>query len=244
MTELVLELMRHAAIGVVGGLVTLWIVGIKFDMRPPRRQSSTAQVFTFKDRQLIATSPAAQKALNLNNLDETLFDQLIDRLSGVFPTLRDKMAAAMQSGVGFRLSELSTEGPAEVIVSLRGDIVELAVEGLKAPMASKVLVDADRHRADEAELQILRAVADTSPVAVWRENASGKIDWTSRSYSEMIHLAGLENTATDGGFSRLFESSSVTKPGEKAARKRSHLETTSGETAKVTRRSTLPSTPT
>ncbi len=232
MTELALELMRHAAIGVVGGVVTLWLLGLGFEMRavPQQQHSTTAHVFTFRNRQLVATSPAAQRALNLKEWDDNFFEQLVERLSGVFPELREKLNHSLQTGVGFRLSELSVEGPAEVIVTVCDDTVALSIEGLRAPMASKVLVDADRHRADEAELKILRGVADTDPVAVWRENAAGKIDWTNRTYEQLVDLAGLENTARDGGLSRLFESSSVTKPGEAAARKRSHLETTSGET--------------
>lgn len=232
MTELALELMRHAAIGVVGGVVILWLLGLGFEMRsvPTQSQSGTAHVFTFRDRQLIATSPAAERALNLRDWDDNFFEQLVDRLSGIFPDLREKLEHSMQTGIGFRLSELSIEGPAEVIATLTEDTIELSIEGLRAPMASKVLVDADRNRADEAELRILRGIADADPVAVWRESASGKIDWTNRSYAQLVDLAGLENTAQDDGFSRLFESSSVTKPGEAAARKRSHLETTSGET--------------
>lgn len=231
MSELVLELMRHAAIGVVGGLVTLWLCGFSYRSHEDAQQPSpTAQVYTFKNGSLIAASPAAQRALNLDTLDDNILETLIDQLKGIFPSLPDKIANAQHSGVGFRLSELSAEGPVEIIVTMDGDVLILSLEGLKAPMAGKTLVDANRHRADEEELQILRGLAETSPVAVWRETASGKIDWINRTYAELIDLAGLENTATNGGYSRLFESSSVTKPGEAAARKRSHLETTSGET--------------
>ena len=233
MSDLAFEFLRHVSIGVFGGLIVLCLVSVNFRPKQPSNQPSpnTAQIFTFRNRSLISVSKSAEHALSLEDLDEDVFEYLLDRLSGIFPTLREKIALTEETGTGFRLSDLSAEGPAEIICTQPSDgILELSIEGVRAPMARKILIDADRARSEEAELQILRGIANTTPVAIWRENAAGQIEWVNQTYTKLVEQAGMTGTGPVDEPPRLFKSSAVTKPGDRPSRRRSNLDLTSGET--------------
>ncbi|MEM9433277.1 MAG: PAS-domain containing protein [Pseudomonadota bacterium] len=195
------------------------------------RRADTAEhmeashVFRFENKELVEASKAAQDTLNLEDLDEDIFYQLLDRLSSVFPEMRAAYSEAEATGTAFSLTDVTQTGPVSVSVAFDGPRTQVEITGIPAPLSRKLIVDEDFANATATELRVLRDTVEASPVPTWREDARGTIDWVNRAYLDLIEQAkGLEETTSSWPPARLFASSTVVKPGEPASPKRSSVQ--------------------
>lgn len=171
-------------------------------------------IFTFENRELIATSPTARDALNVEDLDEDIYNQMVYRLSDVFPTLEETVIASEDTGLDFALKEVSVDGPVSISFAFDGARTIVEIQGLTAPLSRKMVVDRDQALAADAELRTLRGTVETAPFPMWRENANGTIDWVNRAYLTLLDSADHANESGSWPPPRLFETGVVVKMGE------------------------------
>lgn len=218
-------LLSALATCVVAALVQL------FRKRASKSKSSTLDaehVFVFKNKELVDASPSARDALNVEDLDEDVFNQMLDRLSDVFPSIVDRFERQSNERLDFELTEVSSEGPMRLRVQFDGAHTTLAIQGIAAPLSRKLILDRDQVIAADAELKTLRGTVETAPFPMWRETAQGTIDWVNRAYLDV--LDGSELTDGRGAWPppRLFESGTVAKPGDAALPHRKSLKSLDG----------------
>ncbi|NNK77323.1 MAG: diguanylate cyclase [Litoreibacter sp.] len=224
------ELSLLFSIGSLAAFSSLWVAGRIW----PTRQTSSGSgpnaphVFTFCNRELIAASPAAQRALNIEDLDEDIFNQLFERLQSVFPTLTQDLQAAQKNRRDLHLEDVTKTGPVSIDIAFRDDRVQVVVQGIPAPLSRKLIVDEDYANAAEVELRVLRDTVEASPVPTWRENAKGQIDWVNRAYIDLLESSECDDGASTWPPQRLFESSTIVHPGATPKTRRSSLLTPTG----------------
>ncbi len=226
------ELAMLFGLGASAAIATVFVLSLMSKQHRPTAPAypSGAHVFVFENRELVSASGPAQAALNLEDLDEDIFYQLLDRLSAIFPSLRGDFEEAEQSKVPFRLADVTREGPATLKVAFDGPRVEIQVRGIAAPLARKVIVDEDFAIATDAELRVLRNTVEASPIPTWREDAGGSIDWANHAYLDLLERSAGPDEAQSWPPKRLFESSAVVKVGEAPKLKRSSVALPDDET--------------
>lgn len=177
-------------------------------------RSQEGHVFTFENRELIAASPAAREALNIEDLDEDIYHQMIYRLSDIFPDLEKRTSEGEFARVDFIMREVTTEGPMSIAFRYEGVRTIVRITGIAAPLSRKIILDRDQALAAEAELRTLRGTVEAAPFPMWRENGSGVIDWVNRAYLRLLDQS--DNAVESGSWPppRLFESGKVVKLGE------------------------------
>ncbi|MEP5757964.1 MAG: PAS-domain containing protein [Litoreibacter sp.] len=178
------------------------------------KDAERGHVFTFQNRELIAASPAAREALNVEDLDEDIYHQMIFRLSDIFPELEEKTINGDQSKTDFTLKEVSIEGPMSVTFTYEGTRTIVTINGIAAPLSRKMIMDRDQILAVDAELRTLRGTVETAPFPMWRESGAGSIDWVNRAYLGLLDNS--DNASEAGAWPppRLFESGTIVKLGE------------------------------
>ncbi|RLJ41284.1 PAS domain-containing protein [Litoreibacter meonggei] len=226
MAELLFE---YAAIMALGILLGAMIAYSWAKLRAPTgRMSKTQLEFRFENRELVGACTRARRSLSLEDLDEDIYHQLIDRLSRVFPDLPRRLNDAANHNARFRLCEATQAGPAELDVEAHGSIVRLRISGIAAPLSRKVLVDSDQATAAASELAVLRATADAAPYLSWRETAEGTVDWVNKAYAATAEQANIPQTGETWPPARLFHGGQVAQTGDEPQPKRSTLEMASG----------------
>lgn len=205
----------------IAGLVGLFVLlglraGIE-QLKKERSQKSEfleGHVFTFENRELIAASTAAREALNVEDLDEDIYHQMIFRLSDIFPDLEQHATDGEQNRVAFILKEVSIDGPMSVSFQYDGARTIVKITGITAPLSRKIIIDRDQAIAADAEMKTLRGTVEAAPFPMWRENGSGTIDWVNRAYLRL--LTDSDNAVESGSWPppRLFDSGIVVKLGE------------------------------
>ncbi len=173
-----------------------------------------AHVFTFHNRELIGASQNARDALNVEDLDEDIYNQMIFRLSDVFYDLADNVQVFEETGIGFELKEASNDGPVSISMQMSGADTVVTIKGMSAPLSRKMVMDRDQAMATDAELKTLRGTVETAPFPMWRENGSGAIDWVNRAYLTLLDDTEHGGDARTWPPMRLFESGTVVKLGE------------------------------
>ena len=195
--------------------LNLWL--LTRSRRKPVSQSTVdpdAHIFTFENRELIAASPAARDALNVEDLDEDIYHQMIYRLSDVFPTLEETVVTNELSGLDFHLQEVSVDGPMSISFAFDEPRTTVTIAGMAAPLSRKMIVDRDQALAADAELRTLRGTVETAPFPMWRENGAGVIDWVNRAYLTLLDETDCENETGSWPPPRLFDTGVVVKMGE------------------------------
>jgi PAS domain-containing protein len=182
-----------------------------------------AHIFTFQNRDLVGASATAKDALNVEDLDEDIYNQMIFRLSDLFPTLEETVMENELSGKDFTLKETSVEGPISISFTFDKTRTNVIIQGLAAPLSRKVILDRDQAMAADAELRTLRGTVETAPFPMWRENGSGTIDWVNRAYLTLLEDADHANESGSWPPPRLFETGVVVKMGDVPVPKRKML---------------------
>jgi PAS domain-containing protein len=173
-----------------------------------------AHVFTFQNRELTAASQNARDALNVEDLDEDIYNQMIYRLGDVFADLPDNVQMFEENAIGFELKEASTSGPVSFAMQKDGQNTIVRIRGMAAPLSRKMVLDRDLALATESELKTLRGTVETAPFPMWRENGSGAIDWVNRAYLTLLDETEHGGDARTWPPMRLFESGTVVRLGE------------------------------
>lgn len=219
------ELAVLFGLGVSAAIATVFVLAHLSKRQAPAGVSypADAHVFSFESRELVSASGPAQAALNLEDLDEDIFYQLLDRLSAIFPSLRRDYEEAEQTKTPFSLTDVTREGPATLNVRFSGAKTDVVVHGIAAPLSRKVVFDEDFAIATDAELRVLRTTVEASPIPTWREDAGGNIDWANHAYLDLLERSAGPDAAQDWPPKRLFDSSAVVKVGEPPKLKRSSV---------------------
>lgn len=160
--------------------------------------------FTFQNAQLIATSPAARRGVTVEDLESDIYQRLTERLDHIFPQFLARLKTAIRQGTRFTLVETLESGPVRVKVACQNDRVEIAVTGLAAPLAHKVLVDHADIQSTQRKLKLLQAAVEQSPVMMWREAPDGKIDWANGAYRTALDMTDQVPAHQDTSLARLF----------------------------------------
>ena len=184
--------------------------------------------FRFQNRELVGACPRARRSLSLEDLDEDIYHQLIERLSTVFPDLQRRLGEFTSHSVDFTLSEVTQKGPATLHIEGHGNSLVFRLSGIDAPLSHKVLVDSDQAAAVTAELTVLRATVDAAPYLSWRETADGTVDWVNKAYSTTALDADIPHSHNSWPPASLFHGGPVTPSGEEPQTKRSSLVMKSG----------------
>lgn len=204
-------------IAITSIILLLAALSVLIFLRKPRTKRtgpSSDHVFTFEHRELVAASTAARDALNIEDLDEDIYNQMIYRLSDVFQNLPDQIEVFEAGGPDFVLKEVSIEGPMSISVARESQKTIVTITGMPAPLSRKVIVDRDQAIATESELKTLRGTVETAPFPMWRENGSGTIDWVNRAYLSLLENTEQGDDSRTWPPMRLFESGTVVKMGD------------------------------
>lgn len=226
MAELLFELAAMLVLGAALGAMAFYAWA---RLRQPADPSSKTQLeFRFENRELVGACRRARRSLSLEDLDEDIYHQLIDRLSRIFPDLQRRLDDQSYHHSSFSLSEVTQSGPASLDVEVHGSLLKLRLSGIDAPLSHKVLVDSDQATAAAAELAVLRACVDTAPYLSWRETADGTVDWVNKAYRTATEHADIPQDANSWPPAHLFHGGPVTAAGEAPQPKRSTLRMKSG----------------
>lgn len=222
-------LFEFAAMMALGALLGVMITYAWLRRTAPRDGAARTRLeFRFENRELVGACPRARRSLSLEDLDEDIYYQLIDRLSPVFPDLRRRLDDTVNHSANFRLSEVTQNGPATLEVDTHGSTLRLRLSGIDAPLSRKVLVDSDQAAAVAAELAVLRATAEAAPYLSWRETTEGTVDWVNKAYITTAQMADVPQTGSAWPPARLFHGGPVAQTGDTPQPKRSTLAMKSG----------------
>lgn len=226
MADLLFEFAATMALGVLLGALAFYSWT---RLRGPSDNASKNQLeFRFENRELVGACPRARRSLSLEDLDEDIYHQLIDRLSRIFPDLQRRLDDTANHNANFRLSEATQNGPALLEVEAHGSTLRLRLSGIDAPLSRKMLVDSDQASAIAAELAVLRATVEAAPYLTWRETAEGTVDWVNKAYTTTAERADVLHTSTTWPPTRLFHGGPVAQTGDAPLPKRSTLMMRSG----------------
>ncbi|MEP3347131.1 MAG: PAS-domain containing protein [Litoreibacter sp.] len=227
MAELLFELSLTLVLGAILGAMALYAFN---KANGTRRPASPRQMeFTFKNRELVGACHRARRSLSLEDLDQDIYSELIDRLSVVFPTLEQRLDDSLRHDATFTLSEATQNGPAVLHVEAHGSCLKLQLSGIEAPLSRKTLMDTEQATAMSAELAVLRATAEAAPYLSWRETSDGTVSWANNAYTKAAETADIPDAATSWPPPRLFHGGPITVNGDPAQLKRTTLAMTSGE---------------
>ncbi|SFR34184.1 PAS-domain containing protein [Litoreibacter janthinus] len=226
MTDLLFELAATLGLGALLG-AAMHFSWVSY-RAVPRGTASNQLEFRFENRELIGACPRARRSLSLEDLDEDIYHQLIDRLSRIFPDLQRRLDGSTSHHASFSLSEVTQNGPALLEVETHGSSLNLRLSGIDAPLSHKVLVDSDQASAVAAELAVLRASVDNAPYLSWRETADGSVDWVNKAYRTTIENADIPHSDSTWPPAQLFHGGPITAAGDTPQPKRSALAMKSG----------------
>lgn len=193
------------------------------------RDATSTMEFRFDDRELVGACKQAQRSLSAEDFDGPLYDRMMSGLSAVFPDLTRRIEANTAHWDSFSLSASAGNKMVGLDVVIRDTLLTLRLSGIDAPLSKKMLVDADKVRADTEELAILRDAVSASPFPMWSEQADGKVSWHNRAYESLLKDAKLDKD-TDHG-KKLFHGGKITSAGETPSAKRSNVPLKNGEIA-------------
>ncbi|SHF35254.1 PAS domain-containing protein [Litoreibacter ascidiaceicola] len=227
MADLLFEFAATMALGALLGAMAVY--SLLRLTTPPKSADKSRLEFRFEKRELVGACPRARRSLSLEDLDEDVYHQLIDRLGRIFPDLRQRLDDTSLHSASFTLSEATQNGPALLDVEAHGGSLRLRLSGIDAPLSRKVLVDSDQATAVAAELAVLRAATETAPFLSWRETADGAVDWANKAYTTAAGEADIPRKDSSWPPARLFHGGAVAQSGDQAHPKRSTLMMNSGE---------------
>lgn len=227
MSNLLFEYATVLGLGTLIGVMSCYSWGRI--TRKSKGAASKGLEFRFEHRELVGACTRARRALSLEDLDEDVYHQLLDRLSQIFPDLSRRLREVTTHTDHFTLVEATQSGPASVEVDMHGNSLCLRITGLDAPLTRKTLVDSDQAEAAAAELAVLRATVGAAPYPTWRETADGTVDWVNKAYLSTLKKADINQTEDTWPPARLFHGGPLSKLGEQPQSKRSVLPMKSGE---------------
>lgn len=175
-------------------------------LRGLSEQERDSIVFLFEDDTLLDATPAARQLLDAAPRTENDWAHLAELLAPRFPRLTDRMKDLADLG---EFDLRSTDGTARMNAKWHDGIARIT---LFADDADAGLSGLDQHSyiAMTQELESLRAMADHTPFALWRETASGNITWCNAPYLSFADSLSDSGEISSWPPSRVFETKSET----------------------------------
>lgn len=227
MEKLVLEILVILTLGAALGAMLLYAY-LRLKGSLAGRNTSQKMEFRFSNKELVGACRHAQRSFSPEDLDGTLYERLLSRLSSIFPDLQQRIESSSAHWDNFSLSAATSDGLIEVEVDISDTTLTLKLSGLSSPFSKKHLVDADTARSDAEELDKLRDTVSASPFPTWREQADGSIEWANEAYRNLCEKA---QTETGGGMTRLFHGGQVASAGQEPQAKRANVSLKGGDVA-------------
>lgn len=224
MEELAFEVFATLGLGIFLGAMLLYAF-LRLRGVAANSARATTMEFRFSNKELVGACRKAQRSFTPDDLDGTMYERLLTRLSDIFPDLKSRIETNSAHWDNFRLAAMTVNGPIGLEVTIDDTTLILQVSGLASPLAKQQLVDADISEAKEEELVCLRDAADLSPFPTWQEQSDGKIEWANKAYRDLCAKA---ETEAGANIPRLFHGGQIASTGQEPSLKRSHLSLKSG----------------
>ncbi len=169
-------------------LVALWLVariGRQRGFRPSIFSASPRDgvVFLFDDVNLVNATEQADQLLAGVTAEGNDWQRFVSLMGPRFEALEARIESLPELG---HMVLTSHDGATRLIADWRNGLVRISVVEQTSPTP---LVELDRpsFEAMQAELETLRATAESAPFLVWRQRADGTITWANSAY---LALAG------------------------------------------------------
>ncbi|PZX18992.1 PAS domain-containing protein [Palleronia aestuarii] len=147
-------------------------------------------VFLFEGETLVDLSGPAQDYLDSLGSDGSAHARLMAVLGEEFPDL----PATLRSAERRRIAHVvSRDGVRSLAIGVEGPRLRLTLEDAER---DAVTLDRGLHAAIERELEGLRAIGESLPYPIWREDAEGRITWVNRAYLQIVEAEKLGDTGT------------------------------------------------
>ena len=141
--------------------------------------------YEFQNGYLISEGPVSDCFLSDPENRSRAWDDLVEGLSDLNPSLRDKLACLRNKGQAFCLTQKI--GPDEVSITgaTHDDLLSVTVAPLR-DLGAKTVLPRDSIRRLEAELDDLRQSLDLCAAVMWKCDASGDVIWANSGYFDLL----------------------------------------------------------
>ncbi|MBE3640314.1 PAS-domain containing protein, partial [Mangrovicoccus algicola] len=154
----------------------------------PARPGAAAEgvVYLFRDRALVDATGRALRLLAAGQPGSDDWSRFLATYAFRFDRL-DRRLAEMGEGDMLELCERGS-GPLLLRGERTGDVLRIVLEepGAEAAAAEDPPIERQAVRAMELELELLRDVAENSPVPTWRQQRDGTVIWANRAYLDQV----------------------------------------------------------
>lgn len=140
-------------------------------------------IFLFDEERLIDATPAAQKLLESTTVVGSDWSRLANLLRFRFPNLENSICRLAETK---RVEVPSADASGEKIVADWQNGVARIMISDGASVAETAQADHHVQAAIEAELETLRMIVRSAPVAVWKQGADGTITWVNEVYFSLL----------------------------------------------------------
>lgn len=165
-----------------------------------------AIVFLFENDTLLDATPAARQFLDTAPRTDGVWSHLAELLGPRFPRLTDRMKDLADLG---ELNLRSTDGTSRIKAEWHDGVARITLE---AETAETDISGLDQHSyiAMIQELDSLRAMANHTPYALWRETAAGSITWCNAPYLTLADTLSETGEISSWPPARVFETGDET----------------------------------
>lgn len=192
------QLFALAVFSFLSALAVLWVIGLRLNRKVsthipdglPTRGDEI--IFLFAGNRLIDASRSAQEFLTADLPAGQELPEIARLLAPRFPDL----AAALENLPDAKVDHIETpDGLGRIGLSWRDGDVRLVLDD-RPPVTALTPAPDTVSAAAEEELANLRAVAQTAPFLVWRQNDEGKIIWANNAYLDLARECDSTGTAS------------------------------------------------
>ncbi|GKY86485.1 PAS-domain containing protein [Sinisalibacter aestuarii] len=144
-----------------------------------------AIVFIFENETLLAATPAARRLLEAAPRHGAVWTHLAELLGPRFPRLTDRIKDLAELG---QIDLVSADGASRLRAEWHDGVARLTLEPADGGDTA-ARIDSQSYMIMSQELDSLRALAEYTPLPLWRETASGTITWCNAAYLDLTESA-------------------------------------------------------
>jgi len=180
---LIVVFLAVALAGAIVGLLHYLFSRRKLRETGKAQSSESETVYLFENGTLADATPTARRFLTSQQLEETDQDGLVTQLSRHFPDLTERIRGMRRANA--QTSSLILTGADtrnQITVEAGHGVVRLSLSG---PLTGNG--DSATHliASLEAELDILRSIAEDAPQLIWKQDVDGRLTWANRAYLKL-----------------------------------------------------------